>query len=175
MIFQLFRRTPGEHTIATLYGTIVAQARAPAFYQIYGVPDTVNGRFEMIVLHAVVLLNRLNAGEGTLRSLGQAIFDMFCSDMDGNLREMGVGDLARLKGVTADVRDPRMASVLRDAVAVCAQKGVTVMCSTGRSDTLDEILTSIDLLWKIGIKVIWVSNPSHIVFKAYRTIMDRVR
>lgn len=88
---------------------------------------------------------------------------------------MGVGDLARIKGVTADVRDPKMASVLRDAVAVCAQKGIIVMCSTGRSDTLDEILTSVDLLWKIGIRVIWIPNPSHIAFKLYRTVMDRVR
>ena len=88
---------------------------------------------------------------------------------------MGVGDLARLKGVTADVRDPKMASVLRDAVNVCAQKGVTVMCSTGRSDTLDEILTSIEMLWEIGVRVIWVANPAHIAFKIYRTIMDRVR
>jgi len=88
---------------------------------------------------------------------------------------MGVGDLARLKGVTADVRDPKMASVLRDAVTVCAQKGVTVMCSTGRSDTLDEILTSIEMLWEVGVRVIWVANPTHIAFKVYRTIMDRVR
>jgi 4-hydroxy-2-oxoheptanedioate aldolase len=88
---------------------------------------------------------------------------------------MGVGDLARLKGVAADVRDPRMAGVLREAVTVCAEKGVTVMCSTGRSDTLDEILTSIEMLWQIGIKVIWVPNPSHIAFKLYRTVMDRVR
>jgi cytochrome b pre-mRNA-processing protein 3 len=73
---------------------IVAQARAPAFYQIYGVPDTVNGRMEMIILHAVLLLRRLGGEQGTGRSLGQAIFDMFCSDMDANLREMGVGDLA---------------------------------------------------------------------------------
>jgi hypothetical protein len=68
-----------------------------------------------------------------------------------------------------------MASVLRDAVNVCSKMGVTVMCSTGRSDTLDEILTSVDMLWEIGIKVIWVPNPSHIAFKLYRTIMDRVR
>jgi cytochrome b pre-mRNA-processing protein 3 len=94
MIFHLFRRTPKDRTIATLYGTIVAQARAEAFYQNYGVPDTVNGRFEMVVLHAVVLLNRLDAGAAPLRALGQAIFDMFCKDMDANLREMGVGDLA---------------------------------------------------------------------------------
>jgi cytochrome b pre-mRNA-processing protein 3 len=94
MIFHLFRRTPKDRTIATLYGMIVAQARAEAFYQNYGVPDTVNGRFEMVVLHAVVLLNRLDAGAAPLRALGQAIFDMFCRDMDANLREMGVGDLA---------------------------------------------------------------------------------
>jgi hypothetical protein len=50
-----------------------------------------------------------------------------------------------------------------------------VMCSTGRSDTLDEILTSVELLWDIGVKVVWVTNPSHLVFKLYRTIMDRVR
>jgi cytochrome b pre-mRNA-processing protein 3 len=94
MIFQLFRRTPRADSIARLYGMIVAQARVPAFYQIYGVPDTVNGRFEMIVLHAVLLLRRLNAGRGPARALGQAIFDLFCRDMDANLREMGVGDLA---------------------------------------------------------------------------------
>ena len=87
---------------------------------------------------------------------------------------MGIGDLARLRGVAADVRDPEMARVLREAVDVCSRHGVTVMCSTGRSDTLDEILTSIDLLWKLGIKVIWIPNPSHIAFKLYRTVMDRV-
>jgi cytochrome b pre-mRNA-processing protein 3 len=94
MIFQLFRRTPRGDTIASLYGTIVAQARATVFYQRYGVPDTVNGRFEMIVLHAVLLLRRLNAEPERARGLGQGIFDRFCQDMDANLREMGVGDLA---------------------------------------------------------------------------------
>jgi cytochrome b pre-mRNA-processing protein 3 len=92
MIFHPFRRDPKDRSIASLYGMIVAQARAPAFYQIYGVPDTVNGRMEMIILHAVLLLRRLGDEQG--RPLGQAIFDMFCSDMDANLREMGVGDLA---------------------------------------------------------------------------------
>src|SRR5262249_55706515 len=96
MILHLFRRPPRDDTIASLYGTIVAQARAPAFYQTYGVPDTVNGRLEMIVLHAVLLLQRLSAGQrpGASAAVGQAIFDLFCRDMDGNLREMGVGDLA---------------------------------------------------------------------------------
>ena len=50
MIFHLFRRTPRDPSIASLYGAIVAQARVRAFYQCYGVPDSVNGRFELIVL-----------------------------------------------------------------------------------------------------------------------------
>src|SRR5581483_7359685 len=93
MIFHLFRRTPGEATIARLYGMIVAQARAQAFYRDYGVPDTVNGRFEMVVLHTCLLLRRLD-GEPQARPLGQAVFDRFCLDMDDHLREFGVGDLA---------------------------------------------------------------------------------
>ena len=73
---------------------IVAQARAPAFYQVYGVPDTVNGRLEMIMLHAVLFLARLEGEAEPVRRLGQDLFDAFCRDMDGSLREMGVGDLA---------------------------------------------------------------------------------
>jgi cytochrome b pre-mRNA-processing protein 3 len=92
MIFGLFRHAP--KTIARLYGTIVAQARAPVFYDRYAVPDTVNGRFEMIVLHLVLLLRRLEAEPRSVRRLGQGVFDLFCRDMDGSLREMGVGDLA---------------------------------------------------------------------------------
>jgi cytochrome b pre-mRNA-processing protein 3 len=94
MIFRLFRPTPSDPIIAMLYGTIVAQARAPVFYRQYRVPDTVNGRLEMIMLHAVLLLWRLEQGAEPLPALGQAVFDRFCADMDESLREMGVGDLA---------------------------------------------------------------------------------
>ena len=65
----------------------------PCFYREYAVADTVNGRFDLIVLHLSLLLDRL-AQEPALRDLGQGIFDRFCEDMDQNLREMGVGDLA---------------------------------------------------------------------------------
>jgi cytochrome b pre-mRNA-processing protein 3 len=94
MILNLFRRTPRDGSIAVLYGAIVAQARNLAFYRDYGVPDTANGRLEMIVLHTVLVLSRLEAEGAPVRPLGQALFDHFCSDMDGNLREMGVGDMA---------------------------------------------------------------------------------
>jgi cytochrome b pre-mRNA-processing protein 3 len=93
MIFPLFRRLARPGTISALYGAIVAQARLPAFYRDYGAPDTVEGRFELIILHLTLLLDRL-ADEPGLRGLGQGIFDRFWQDMDHNLREMGVGDLA---------------------------------------------------------------------------------
>jgi cytochrome b pre-mRNA-processing protein 3 len=93
MIFPLFRRSRRRDTISGLYGTIVAQARMPSFYRDYAVPDTLNGRFDLILLHLALLLDRL-AQDPALRHLGQAVFDRFCQDMDHNLREMGVGDLA---------------------------------------------------------------------------------
>ena len=93
MIFPLFRRSARPDTISTLYGTIVAQARMPCFYRDFAVADTVNGRFDLLVLHMELVLHRLNE-DPALKELGQALFDRFCQDMDHNLREMGVGDLS---------------------------------------------------------------------------------
>jgi cytochrome b pre-mRNA-processing protein 3 len=95
-----WRRTPRKATIDALYGTIVAQARLPAFYAAYGVPDTVEGRFELLVLHQALTARRL-AGEPATAALGPALFEQFCRDLDHNLREMGVGDLTvpkKMKG-----------------------------------------------------------------------------
>ena len=92
MVFSLFRRSRQRDTISTLYGTIVAQARLPVFYRDYAVADTVNGRFDLIVLHLALVLDRL-AQDTALQTIGQGIFDQFCRDMDDNLREMGIGDL----------------------------------------------------------------------------------
>ena len=90
MIPPLFRRP--DPSIATLYGAIVTQARDARFYQSYGVPDTVLGRFDLIVLHLALVLRRLRAGDGSAQGLAQALFDAFCRDMDHNLREMGISD-----------------------------------------------------------------------------------
>jgi cytochrome b pre-mRNA-processing protein 3 len=82
-----------------LYGAVVAQARQPAFYTACGVPDTVDGRFEMIALHMFLVLHRLKTGgEG---ELAQQLFDIMFADMDRNLREMGAGDLGVGKRVRA--------------------------------------------------------------------------
>jgi cytochrome b pre-mRNA-processing protein 3 len=92
MIFPLFRRSRRPDTISTLYGMIVAQARLPCFYRDYGVPDTVNGRFDLIVLHLALVLDPLMR-DPAQREAGQALFDHFCQDMDNNLREIGISDL----------------------------------------------------------------------------------
>lgn len=92
MILPRFRRNPNEATIAALYGAIVAQARTPAFYKGFAVPDTVLGRFDLVVLHAALLVFRLR-GSAAMLALGQGVFDAFCRDMDDNLREMGVSDI----------------------------------------------------------------------------------
>jgi cytochrome b pre-mRNA-processing protein 3 len=108
MILKLFRSSP-RRSIGDLYGAIVAQARLPAFYSGYGVPDTVEGRFDLIVLHLVLVLaqtgQQAKPDEGAARAIGreigQGLFDEFCRDLDDNLREMGVGDLAvpkRMRG-----------------------------------------------------------------------------
>jgi cytochrome b pre-mRNA-processing protein 3 len=94
MISLPFRRARRTPNIDALYGMIVAQARSEVFYRDYGVPDTVEGRLDMIVLHLVLVLRRLADGQTQWPPTGQQIFDRFCRDIDDNFREMGVGDLA---------------------------------------------------------------------------------
>ncbi|MDX1482866.1 MAG: ubiquinol-cytochrome C chaperone family protein [Alphaproteobacteria bacterium] len=107
MLFRsMYRRRGLQRPAEAVYGALVAQARRPWFYRELGVPDTVEGRFEMISLHAFLVLNRLKAarraGVGRAEDLGQAVFDLMFADMDRNLREMGTGDLGvakRVKGL----------------------------------------------------------------------------
>jgi cytochrome b pre-mRNA-processing protein 3 len=91
-MFRLFRPRFHEATIDSLYGVIVAQARMPDFYEEFGVADSVDGRFELIVLHLALVGRRLGRdAEGA--ALSRALVDRFGRDMDDNLREMGVGDV----------------------------------------------------------------------------------
>jgi cytochrome b pre-mRNA-processing protein 3 len=103
MILPAFRRSVHDRKIHVLYGMIVAQARSGVFYTNYGIPDTLEGRFELIVLHLVLVLRRLGRDSANIQAfggrrrsatLGQLLFDAFCRDLDANLREMGVGDMA---------------------------------------------------------------------------------
>ena len=75
------------------YTAIMAQARKPDHYGAGGVPDSFDGRFDMLAIHVHLVLRRLRS-EGVARDdIGQALFDMFFRDMDQAMREAGVGDL----------------------------------------------------------------------------------
>ena len=84
-----------------LYEGVVRQARSSLLYAKGGVPDTVDGRFEMVVFHTYAVVSRLMAGEERLQRIAQYLFDVMVVDMDRSLREMGVGDLSVGKKVKA--------------------------------------------------------------------------
>ena len=71
----------------------VEQARQPRFYTEMGVPDTVDGRFDMIALHVFLVLRRLKPENARSKATAQALFDTMFDDMDRGLRELGAGDL----------------------------------------------------------------------------------
>ena len=101
---EFFSPGPRDDAARRLYVSVVKQARQPGFYLSCGVPDTADGRFDMILLHAFLLLRRIKRDHDRTADLGQAFFDLMFADMDQNLREMGLGDLAvgkRVKGMAA--------------------------------------------------------------------------
>jgi cytochrome b pre-mRNA-processing protein 3 len=90
----LRRRNKQEQAAFQLYGSAVAAARDPFLYATLGVPDTLDGRFDAIVLHVYLIVRRLDSEPHPAPALAQALFDAMFLDMDINLREMGVGDLS---------------------------------------------------------------------------------
>lgn len=91
---RLFRRRRFEREGYLLYGAAVAAARDPVWYRELGVPDTLDGRFDMIALFAFLVIERMREEQGEdPPDLAQAVFDAMFSDMDQNLRQMGVADL----------------------------------------------------------------------------------
>ena len=94
MFWKRFFAAKPRHAYALpLYQAIVAQARQPGLYRDFGVPDNLDGRFEAIVLHLVLVLRRLKRDFPEGRDLAAALQETFFEDMDRSLREMGAGDL----------------------------------------------------------------------------------
>jgi len=89
-----FRRNPLRDAAERAYAAIVEQSRRPAFYTAFGVPDTLDGRFEVVCLHAFLYLRRLKAEAEPASALSQWLFDTMFADFDRSLREIGVGDLS---------------------------------------------------------------------------------
>jgi len=94
MLRALFSRRPEKvDTAHSLYESAVLAARQDAFYTALGVPDSIDGRFELVSLHVYLVQRRLRQIGQAADSLGQTLAETFFADMDINLREMGVSDI----------------------------------------------------------------------------------
>ena len=87
------KRKQRKRNAHNLYGSIVALSRSPVLYSDLCVPDTLEGRFELLVLHVFVFLDRLRSAGVETRPLAQEVVDLFFKDMDTTSREVGVGDM----------------------------------------------------------------------------------
>lgn len=132
VILGLFRkRHPNADIIEALYERVAEAARRPAFYRDAGVPDTVEGRFEMMTLHAHLAVRRLRALPDPGGDLAQDLVDRIFAGFDAALRELGVGDisvpkrmktlasafLGRGKAYEQAIQDAAGEAALREAVA----------------------------------------------------------
>lgn len=90
LIERLFGGRQGGE--AALYDAVIARGRAPHWYQAGGVPDTMEGRFDMIATILAFVLIRLEQDESA-RGFSVRLTERFIADMDGQLRQTGVGDV----------------------------------------------------------------------------------
>ena len=100
---RLFQTPRFQAEARALFRQIAERARHPTFYTLYGVPDTIDGRFEMLCLHAYAAFHGLKGKGGDADALSQAVYDAMFVDLDGSLRELGVADLGvgrRIKTMT---------------------------------------------------------------------------
>ena len=94
-LLGLLRRRTHERAGFALYTAAVSAARDPALFGEEAVPDTLEGRFDLVALHAALMVRRLRRDPDPRGPvLAQAVFDAMFADMDMNLREMGVGDMS---------------------------------------------------------------------------------
>lgn len=99
MVLGLLKKKTAKPNPYPLYQSIVDQARQVAFYRDLDVDDSLDGRFDMITLHAVLTFHALSKRETEAVKLSQATFDLMFKDMDRSLRERGVGDTSVPKKV----------------------------------------------------------------------------
>lgn len=94
MLKRLFRTGEDPKVpLRPLYAAIVAEARRPAWYAECGVPDTLDGRFDMVALILTLVLLRLEREGDAGRAPATHLAELFVDDMDPQLRQLGIGDL----------------------------------------------------------------------------------
>ncbi|OZA93992.1 ubiquinol-cytochrome C chaperone family protein [Altererythrobacter sp. H2] len=123
----LFRREPDPaEALRPLWHRVVALSRDPAWYDECHVPDTVQGRFDMITLVLAMVLLRMEREEA-LRPGSTWLTELFVADMDGQLRETGMGDptLGKEVGKLVSVLGGRLGA-LREANGDVSQMTVVI-------------------------------------------------
>ena len=90
---RLFAGSGREDQVARCYALMVEQARRPEFYLECGVPDSLDGRYEMLALHAFLVAHRLKRQGEAARLFSRDLFEAMIADMDRVVREMGVADM----------------------------------------------------------------------------------
>ncbi len=104
MLQGFFRRRQDRRRTAELYRRIVEQARRPAFYLDLGVPDTLDGRFDMVALHVFLVNHRLKDAGPEADETARRVMEHMIDDFDESLREMGAGDTGIGRRVKAMLR-----------------------------------------------------------------------
>ncbi len=89
----LGRKPDRSAALLPLYEQVVARARQPHWYQEGAVPDTMDGRFDMVAALLSLVLLRLEDSDDA-RQESVWLTELFVTDMDGQLRQLGVGDVS---------------------------------------------------------------------------------
>ncbi|TNE37214.1 MAG: hypothetical protein EP347_08475 [Alphaproteobacteria bacterium] len=100
--WSFFQKDPRKAAAAALHREIAGQSRLPVFFTDFEVADTIDGRFDLLVLHGFLVMHRLKQEGEKAKVLSQTLFDKLFEGMDVSLREMGVGDLIvgkRIRGM----------------------------------------------------------------------------
>ncbi len=91
---MFFKKKKYETNSNVIYQKIVEFSRNKIFYIKYKVPDTMDGRFDMLVLITIIIAFRLSKIKEEGKELSQKIFDTIFKDLDFSFRELGAGDVS---------------------------------------------------------------------------------
>jgi cytochrome b pre-mRNA-processing protein 3 len=98
LFLSRFRRPAKQSATAHILDALITQSRQPVFFLVAGVPDTTEGRFELLLLHLFIVLEAVRNQPAT-EALQQQLFDAAFRHLDWNLREIGIGDASMGKKI----------------------------------------------------------------------------
>ncbi|WP_245636635.1 ubiquinol-cytochrome C chaperone family protein [Azospirillum thiophilum] len=126
--------------VAGLFTALVGQAREPGFYRVLGVPDTLDGRFEMMALHLFLVMRRLKGQGGEAAALSRRLYETMVDDFEKSLMEMGAGDSGIARRVKTMARG--MAGRIRaydEALAETGDRRLEVALDNNLYGTVDPV------------------------------------